>query len=132
MSAYDAFPDVEAVSAAVLRDAGVCGGRVYSSIPARPEYPLATVKRTGGGSAEKHRLDAARIEVAVWAGNKADARDAADAARLALHSAEGSIIAGVFVTGVADTDGLTWAPDSQTGRDRYTFTVTVYAHGRVG
>lgn len=128
------MPDVEAVAAEILRDADVCEGRIYSSIPRAPTFPLAIVARLGGIPAVRRRLDAARIQVSVWGNNKAEARDAADLARIALHEAEGttSAVYEAYVTGVEDELGLTWLPDQETARDRYLFAVTVYCHHAEG
>lgn len=114
----------------VLRTAGICGGRVYSSIPKDPTYPLATVIRIGGIPAEKHWLDTASLQIEVWGNNKAEARDAADAARIAIHTAEGTTLPaqGGFISGVQDSLGLTFIPDPTTLRDRYLFGVVVTAH----
>lgn len=131
MAEFTPFPDIEAVCSTALRDADVCDGRVYSSVPSRPTYPLAVVERLGGTAPIRQRLDAARIQVSVWADSKSDARDAAELARQTLHATmEGSayLTLNAFVTGVEDETGLTWLPDPATSRDRYLFSVLVYAH----
>lgn len=133
MPEYSPMPDIEAVAARILRTAGVTGGRVHSSVPARPVYPLTTVERLGGLPPERHRLDGARIQVAVWGDSKSVVRDAAELARRVLHQSEGSIHADFrcFVTGVEDELGLSWLPDPDTNRDRYIFAVVMYAHDHV-
>ncbi len=136
MGRYSPMPDAEAVVISALRNESVCDGRVYSKIPASPSWPLATVQRLGGTPRERHRVDAPRIQVDVWAdmandGNdKADAHDEADSARLAIHELEGTTDStlNAAVTAVDDELGLTWLPDSQTGRGRYTFTVVLTTH----
>ena len=128
---FSPFPDSEAIASAQLRDQDVCGGRVYSSHPKKdPVYPLAVVRRLGGVPAVRRRLDAARIQVDVYGNNKSEARAAAEAARLALHRAEGTTFAEFegHVTGVEDELGLTFLPDPDTARDRYTFSVALFAH----
>lgn len=120
-------PDAEAIVSKALRDAGVCGGRVYSSIPKKnPVYPLATVKRLGGNPLPY--VDQARIQVDVWGENKAQARDESDAARVAAHSLEGTTSTEFTanVSAVRDELGLTFLPDPDTARDRYLFTVIVF------
>lgn len=126
---YNAFPDLEDACSAVLRDAAITGARVYSSIPGRATYPLLIVERLGGVPIEKHAIDQGRIQVSAYGNNKAEARDAADAARLALHRAAGTTVAeaSCFITGVDDETGLTWLPDPVTMRDRYVFGVQVGA-----
>lgn len=132
-TAYSPFPDIEAVCRQALADAGVCGGRVYSTIPAKvtkESWPLAIVRRLGGTPAIRQRLDAARIQVDVWGGTQAEARDEADAARVALHELEGQAFTrwDAFVTAVDDELGLNRVPDGDTGRERYVFACRVYAH----
>lgn len=124
------FPDVEAMAARALREAGVCGGRAYSSIPGNPTWPLAVVQRLGGVPPVPRRLDAARIQVDIYGNTKSEARAAADAARLALHRCEGTTFVSEmgYVTGVEDEMGMTFLPDPVTKRDRYTFAVIMYAH----
>lgn len=129
MSHY-AFPDIEAIAAQALRDAGVCGGRAYSSVPANPTWPLAVIRRLGGVPSVERWLDSARIQVDVYGANKSQARAEADSARRALHNAEGTTFAtqAGYVTGVEDELGLSFIPDPTTMRDRYIFSVLVHAH----
>lgn len=130
MPTYSRFPDSEAMAARALRDAGVCGGRAYSSIPRTPVWPLAVVQRLGGSSVVERRLDQASIQVDVYGNSKSEARAEADKARRALHLAEGTSFPTEmgFLTGVEDQSGLTFLPDPVTNRDRYTFSVYVYTH----
>lgn len=136
MTAYEVFPDIEAIVGYVIRSADIDGldARVYSSIPREPTYPLAIVKRIGGTPAERHHLDAGRIQVEVWGGSKSEIHDITQLARVAIHEAEGTTFAvdggapvDAVVTGVEDDLGLQWIPDPTTGRDRYIFGVIVYA-----
>jgi hypothetical protein len=127
---FDTFPNVEGLCGVVLRGTLSCG--VYSSIPKKdPDFPLITVKRIGGVPAVRERLDAANIQIDSWGTSKKDALDNARDARLALLGMAGQTyttpIAG-FVSDVRDSLGLTWQPDTETGRDRYIFSVYVYAH----
>jgi uncharacterized protein DUF3168 len=131
--AFVTFPDFEAVAAARLRGANITnlGARVYSSVPADPTFPLAVVQRVGGIPPVRRYLDGANIQVDVWGGTKAQARDIADAARRALLQLEGSMVTDpvtAWVSGVDDSLGLTWAPDPETARDRYLFGVLIYGH----
>lgn len=130
MTTVDAFPDAEALASHAIRST-VTGSRVYSSLPKNPTYPLVTVHRIGGVPAERHRLDAARIQVDVWGNSKSEAFDLAQQARVALHAMEATTyttpVAG-YVTGVADDLGLIWLPDPVTARDRYVFGVVIYLH----
>lgn len=127
---YSPFPDIEAMVGAALRAEGVCGRRVYSSIPANPTYPLVTVARLGGVPPDRRRLDRARIQVDVYGNNKAEARDAAELARRVVLEMEGETFASFngFVSDVEDELGLTFLPDQDTKKDRYLFAVGVFAH----
>lgn len=136
------LPDVEASAGQILRDAGVAGGRVYSSIPTTPTYPLLVFQRTGGTPAEKHKLDRASIQFDAWArtpkesggaGGKSEARDLAELARRTIHElGPGAFVADFEcqITEVEDELGLRWLPDPTSKRDRYLFSVRIFAHNR--
>lgn len=130
MPAHSPMPDIEAVCILALRDADVCSGRAYGAIPAEPAWPLIRVTRVGGSPVVPRRLDRARIQVEAFGNDKADARDAADAARLALMGAEATSFPDLnaYVTAVDDDLGLQWLPDSDTKRPRYLFVLGVTAH----
>jgi len=123
------FPDIEAMIRSALADANVAGGRVYSSVPARPTYPLVQVQRLGGLPAVERRLDRARIQIDVWGNSKSEAFDIAETARLVAHEAEATAFGEWhgFITAVEDELGMTFLPDPETNRDRYVFAVAVYA-----
>ena len=120
------FPDTEAIATTALRAAGY---RAASSIPANPTYPLVVVRRLGGTPAEKRVLDRATLQVDVWGNNKSEARDLGDAARRVLMNLEGtsSVDFNGYITCVEDVLGLFWLPDQETKRDRYIFSVALYA-----
>jgi hypothetical protein len=126
---WHTFPDIEGMAGKVMRDAGVASGRVYSSLPTSPVWPLVTFSRLGGIPAVERRLDRARIQVETWGNNKGEARSLAEAARLALHKAQGTAVPSFagFITGVEDELGLIFLPDPPTGKDRYVFAVGIYA-----
>jgi len=120
------LPDTEAIASVALQAAGF---RASSSIPANPTFPLITVKRMGGSPADKRGLDRAILQIDVWGNTKSEARDVAAAARITLMNLEGTTSSqfnGV-VTCVEDALGLFWLPDQETKRDRYVFSVMVYA-----
>lgn len=125
---YANFPDIEAICAQIMRSANVAGGRVYSSMPRTPTWPLALVIRVGGIPSVERWVDSASIQVDVYGNNKSEARSVADDARVALHMAEGSTVGSGVVTSVQDNMGLTFLPDPDTNRDRYTFGVTIGCH----
>jgi hypothetical protein len=135
MPGFTALPDAEAVVSWWLRNAGIASGRVYSSMPSVPVFPLIVVERIGGRPAVRERLDRARIQLAVWGNSKSEARDLADAARLKLLDLEGqSVTTGggapvdAFVTAVEDDLALFWSPDPVSDRDRYIFGVMIFDH----
>lgn len=121
--AYDIFPDAEGLVGDILRAAGITAGRVYPSVPKEPIWPLTTFARIGGIPSDRHALDYPRIQIDVWGENKAQAREQALLARLALLKAEGVAFASrnAFIASVEDDLGLTFQPDPSTGRDRYIF-----------
>ena len=136
---YVVLPDLEAVSSFQIRRANIPGlNGVYSSIPASPNYPIATVKRLGGFPTNKYRLDMGRIQVDVWGGaakdgpgapSKSAIHDIAQLARVALLQMTGQEFTTpvhAFITDVRDSLGVTWAPDPTTSRDRYIFAMNVY------
>jgi hypothetical protein len=120
------FPDTEAIASTALHAAGI---RAYSSIPANPIYPLVTVKRMGGIPQDKRALDRSNLQIDVWGNSKSECRDLALAARLVLMSLEGTTSSDFngTVTAVEDSQGLFWLPDQETKRDRYIFSVTMFA-----
>lgn len=135
---YAELPNVEAAVNAVLAAAGL---RAYSSSPKRsPVFPHVVTMRLGGTPAERHALDAPRIQVEVWGDrdtSKSAVLDYATAAWLALQEAEGTTVelAGdedpVFIAAVNPEIGLQWLPDPPTGRPRYIFSLRVYARRSV-
>ena len=120
------FPDTEAIATTALRAAGY---RAASSLSANQVYPCVVVKRLGGTPADKRVLDRATLQVDVWGNNKSEARDLAHNARLLLMNLEGTSSNDFngFITCVEDVLGLFWLPDQETKRDRYIFSVAMYA-----
>jgi hypothetical protein len=128
----DTFPLIELQAQATLREAGFNAG---SSVPARPTYPLVTIRRIGGLPAVKQRLDRASIQVDVWGQNKTQALGQAHAARVTLLGMEGQTFSkasgdaiDAYVTAVEDELGLTFLEDHVTGKDRYLFGLSIYSH----
>lgn len=126
--------DIEAAAIEWMRGQGIAGGRVYSKVPASPQFPLVSVQRIGGIPAVREYLDAANLQIDVWGNSKSEADDLATAARIALLGMEGKVVqvpngGQGWVSGVADSLGLTWLPDDETGRDRYLFSMVFYCRG---
>lgn len=122
---FQAFPDAEAMAADILRAANICSGRIYSSRPNAVTLPMAIVQRLGGLPSDRRAVDNPRIQVDIWGNSKSEARAAAEAAREALHRAEGTTFSSRngYVNSVEDETGLTWLPDPETKEDRYVFGV---------
>jgi len=133
---YRELPFLERLVGRALRaaDPPVCGGRVSTDLPAdagepaRP-WPVCTYERLGGAPAVKQKLDTGRIQVAVWGATQSEAHQQAEYARRVLHEMEGTVQdnGAAWVSAVEDETGLTRADDPVTGRDRYVFSVLVYA-----
>jgi hypothetical protein len=128
----DLFPDAEAAVSIVLR-AAIPGARVYSSVPRSPTYPLVRVSRVGGTAVVPRRLDAADVQIDVWADKKSEARTLAAQVRQALLSTEGLAVTipsgNAIVTGVDEVIGLSSVPDAANPpKDRYLAQYRVYLH----
>lgn len=124
---YLHFPNTEAIAGVALRNAGFKAG---SSLPPKNTvWPFITVKRLGGVPQDKYMLDRANLQIDVWGNNKSDAHSTAQAARRVLHALEGTTSSDFngVITCVEDSLGLFWLPDQETKRDRYIFSVMVYA-----
>ena len=127
----ETLPDVEAAVGVILRAGGL---RSYSSIPGKGQYPLTVVVRAGGTPAERHALDAPRIQVEAWgdeANTKSEVFDLSREAWRLILEAEGETVeaAGerVQITGIVPEIGPQWLPDPPTKRPRYLFSLRVYA-----
>jgi hypothetical protein len=127
------LPNVEAAVNVGLQATGL---RAYSSVPARsPSFPLVVTYRLGGTPAEKHALDAPRIQLEVWGETSTSKSDLLNYARDAwreLLELEGATVElsdgeAVFISSVNPEIGLQWLPDPPTGRPRYIASVRVYA-----
>lgn len=133
MPRYADLPNVEAAFNIALQEVGL---RAYSSIPAKgATWPLIVSMRLGGNPAEKHALDAPRIQMEVWGEKDTDKSTVLNYAREAWREAlelEGETVElsdgeAVFVSAVEPEIGLQWLPDAPTGRPRYIASFRVYA-----
>ncbi len=129
----DLPPDIEAIVGYAIRQTGV---RCYSSIPNRPEYPLAVVARYGGEAPNRRRLNKALLQVDVYGTTQAEARQLAADIRSVVHETEGTAYYEAdgapddcFLSGVEDTgQGLRRVPDLRDNLTRYTMDFHVYFH----
>lgn len=130
------LPDAEMLIVDYLRTvddiADEIGERVYTTIPPGPArtWPLVRVMRVGGAPVVPRWLDAARIQIDVFADDKQTANDIARIVQAALHDLPGVHVEGV-VTGVED-GVFHWNPDPDTGQPSYTLDVLVYLHPNPG
>jgi hypothetical protein len=125
------MPDAEQIAGDWLRGYGLaCEDRVYSSLPAKKEFSLLTVKRIYGTPAVKQVLDSAVLDAQAWGNSKTEAHNLAQEARVALLEMEGQEIDGAIVTAVVDEpgQGIRYVEDPPTGKDRYVFAVRVFSH----
>lgn len=126
---YSPFSDIEKLIVEWLRSheavSEKVGTRIYTEIPARPTYPLVTVKRIGGIPPVKGKLDQARLQIDIWAEKKYTAREVASVVQAALYDLEDELVLNQRVSSVSDDLGLTWLPDPESGQPRYLFGVLV-------
>jgi hypothetical protein len=127
------LPNVEAAVNIGLQEAGI---RAYSSIPSKgATWPLVVTYRAGGVPAEKHAIDAPRIQLEVW-GDTGTSKSAVfnygreawlELLDLAGETVELSDGEACFFSAVEPEIGLQWLPDLPTSRPRYIASVRVYA-----
>lgn len=125
------FPDAEAVVVEYLQMmVGEVNGRVSTKIDPEPIYPLVRLTRVGGTPPVPKRLDRAEIELSVWGNTDKEAWQVAAKALAAMIYMEGytSVAHKAFVTGTEVGGGISWSPDLDTTKPRYTFSMSVYLH----
>lgn len=105
------FPDIEAVTCAVLRTA-MPGATVDVDLPddLQQHLPFVQVTRQGGGSVLRFVLERPAIELQCYGPDKATAHDTAQLARAVLLAAAGTVTGGCEICTVNDI-ALTWVPD---------------------
>jgi hypothetical protein len=105
-------------------------GRIYSALPASPEFPAIRIVRFGGGTvSRRHWLDAASMQVDVWGGPKSTARLViATFLAQAANSLPGTHPLGVV--SAVETSGPSWGPDDSytPARPRYRADLRVTVH----
>ena len=121
------FPDSEAVAVSWLRaQPELAGVKVTTDLVGwLAGQQRVVITRIGGVPSLAIRIDNPRLDVDVYAEDKARAHDLAQLARAALHELpEGDHTAlGAVVAHVNDDTGLQWLPDISTSAARYTFAV---------
>lgn len=121
------FPDSEAVAITWLRPRPeLAGVKVATDLVGwQAGQRRIVITRIGGVPTLAIRIDRPRLDVDVYAENKAQAHDLAQLTRAALHDLpEGDHTAlGAVVANVNDDTGLQWLPDVSTAAARYNFAV---------
>lgn len=128
------LPNVEGILIAFLKDdpdvSPLLAGRVYSTIPTAKVYPLARVARFAGAPVFQvpAELDAAQVQLDVWADSKQAAWQAIATMRAAMAERLPGVHALGKVAGV-DLGQLSYDPDEtfDPAKPRYIADVTVYA-----
>ena len=125
------LPDVEALAIWWLSDVGITGGRVHGKFPTGPTYPLTVVHRGGGVAVDPRWLDRVSLQVDTWGDTQDEARDGSAAAFASLQDMAGFIDTGTVsgtVSGAEAGTGTRPFDDPDREKDRYTFTMLIYAH----
>jgi hypothetical protein len=123
------LPDVELLTVTWLADTDEIANlyaHIGTEIPADPALPIIRILRVGGSTVIRQHLDAARVQVDVWAASKQAAHDLARLVQAAMHELPG-VHDEAIVTCVED-GVFRWAPDEPTGWAGYTADYLVYAH----
>lgn len=126
---WDVFPDLKAAAIRALIVANIAGGRVYSSLPTTPVWPLVLVKRIGGIPAEQRVLDTATLQIEAWGNSQKETFDLANTARKAILDTTSSTVSwtggAAWITFVRQNLGFQDLPDPVTGRDRTIFGMSI-------
>jgi hypothetical protein len=136
---YVELADAEAVARAWARSLNLpnVGSKVFFGVPKpppnggtdwRPNYPLITLARVGGGPDPDLPSDDARIQFDVWANDKATA--ATIALQLVAHAQAlgGDVVAGAVIAGALVVMGPLWRPDQTAALPRYVVDVQFTIH----
>lgn len=122
---YHDFPDGELL---VIDWLSRKGYRVSASLPANPTYPHITVARIGGGPLPGRSAEEFRIQLSVWAKDRASASITARQALTACWSLTETDKATVTTT--TPEEGARWAPDESVTppQPRFIATFSFIAH----
>jgi hypothetical protein len=125
------LPDGEATAIRYLTahpDVAAFGPHVSWVFDSR--VPHVVVTRTGGVAPwPPGSVDRCRLDIDTWAATKETARDLAETARQAMHTAVGETLDGVVICDCAEVVGPTYLPDADTeGTPHYVFTVEWTVH----
>jgi hypothetical protein len=102
---------------------------VSTQLPAGVVLPRIRLNRAGGVLSPEGWLDQPRVAIDCWADTKDEAWTLASTCLpVLLTRLAGGTFEGGVITGVRQELGLTWAPDPDTDKPRYTFTVIITTH----
>lgn len=129
------LPDLERVLSAFLRAqpeiADVYEGRVYTSIPANPTWPLLRLTRIGGVPLLSNLLwvDRAMLQLDSWGGPKAQAHDGIEVVRAVMDARFLGHQDDAVINNVSFGE-MRYEPDAEytPARPRYLTTVDVTFH----
>lgn len=108
---------------------GLIGSRIYTEIPAKPQWPIVVFHRFGGTPKINEHLDVAHIHFDVYGGPKFECRRLAATVFAAVHDLpkQHALELGV-VTDVRNLVGLSWERDPEEHRARYYFELAIDIH----
>ena len=102
---------------------------ISTELPAGAVLPRIRLNRAGGVSSPEGWLDAPRVAVDCWGNTKDQAWNLASTCLpVLLTRLAGGTFEGGVITNVRPELGITWAPDPDTDKARYTFTVIITTH----
>lgn len=127
---YAALPDTELASVKYLRSvmavALMVNGRVYTSVPANPTYPLVSLVRVGGTVRADATLDRATLQIECYGNSQYEANELSRKVIAALAGAAGWRGLGMTITTTDPVSGMLYLPDPETKQPRYVLDHDLY------
>lgn len=99
--------------------------RVVTELPAHVEDALPVVRVAGAGGPDDRLTARERIDVECFAATRADARDLAERARIAMHATSHTVVGGWLIDRVSTEAGPFWADYANDAVRRYVATYLV-------
>lgn len=105
------------------------GIAISSELPIDAVLPRLRISRLGGTLDIYGHIDKPNIYVEAWANTKAEAWDLASTSLLAMiNNLTGAQFSDGIITFVQPSNGISWAPDPDTLKPRYTYSVVLTTH----
>lgn len=102
---------------------------ISTELPTNAVLPRIRLNRAGGVTSPEGWLDAPRVAIDCWGNTKEEAWNLASTCLpVLLTRLAGGTFEGGVITNVRSELGITWAPDPDTDKPRYTFTVVITTH----